>query len=607
MKCARCDHDLPQSDRFCGRCGLAQSADGKPVDPLIGITVADRYRIERRIGVGGMGTVYLGSHHRVGQKVAVKVLHERHASDEQLTLRFENEAMTYGRVHHPNLVSLHDFGRTPDGMFFMVLEYCPGMSLSAMVRKCKRLEPTLAVDVVSQIAQGLAAAHNVGIVHRDLKPENVVLMESRPGRYHVKLLDFGIAKSVDDDGPRLTQAGMVFGTPEYMSPEQARGEHVDARSDIYALGAMLYELLTGRPPFYGSNKMKVMHSQASDAPVPPREKVPEADLPEEICAIVLKCLEKKETARFQTAEELIAAFDEALGADRLTPLPLPSPSFVEDPFDAPADARDDSDSSSWAAARADESEPYRLHGTDRQSGLTEALMTASGLYRRPSAAALSFVALILCGSVGLAAWFAAEPVPQTLPDGPVATVPEELPDEPTPAVAVAPDPAPVAPAVVPAAPKKPKPKARAAAKPKPKPAKVATAAKPKPKPAKKQARKRAVVRIVADEPPKAEKKKDIGPAVAAAKKALRAGEFADARETIEQILKDAPDNKKAKTLRRQLNNTERALALGRLAYDGADCERTIETLQQVLRVSPGAKTASSMVSRCRDAMPPTTL
>ncbi len=242
-----------------------------------------------------------------------------------------------------------------------------------------------------------------------------------------------------------------------------------------------------------------------------------------------------------------------------------------------------------------------------QSGLTEALMTASGLYRRPSAAALSFVALILCGSVGLAAWFAAEPVPQTLPDGPVATVPEELPDEPTPAVAVAPDPAPVAPAVVPAAPKKPKPKARAAAKPKPKPAKVATAAKPKPKPAKKQARKRAVVRIVADEPPKAEKKKDIGPAVAAAKKALRAGEFADARETIEQILKDAPDNKKAKTLRRQLNNTERALALGRLAYDGADCERTIETLQQVLRVSPGAKTASSMVSRCRDAMPPTTL
>ena len=607
MKCARCDHDLPQIDRFCGRCGLAQSADGKPVDPLIGITVAERYRIERRIGVGGMGTVYLGSHHKVGQKVAVKVLHERHARDEQLTLRFENEAMTYGRVHHPNLVSLHDFGRTPDGMFFMVLEYCPGVSLSAMLRAHKRLEPTLAVDVISQIAQGLAAAHNVGIVHRDLKPENVILMESRPGRYHVKLLDFGIAKSVDDEGPRLTQAGMVFGTPEYMSPEQARGEHVDARSDIYALGAMLYELLTGRPPFNGPNKMKVMHSQASEPPMSPQVRLPDADLPDEVCAIVLKCLEKKESARFQTAEALIAALDDALGADRLTPLPLPSPSFVEDPFDPSAAPLDDG----GLAAHAQESEPYRLHGTEHPTGLTDALMTASGLYRRPSAAALSFVALILCGSVGLAAWFAAEPAAPAAPSGPVATVPEELHDEPAPVIAAAPEPEPVAvaPALAPAkpapAPVKAQPRAKPAPAPKPRPAKALAAAVPKP--AKKAERKRAVVRVVDEAPPEAEKKADIGPAVAAAEKALREGEFAEARDAIEKILEDAPKSRKAKALRRQLNDTERALALGRLAYDGADCERTIETLERVLQVSPGAKTASTMVSRCRDGMPPTTL
>ncbi|MEZ4466884.1 MAG: serine/threonine-protein kinase, partial [bacterium] len=321
MRCPRCDYSMPSGDRFCGRCGLARPTDGVPVDPLLGLTVAGRYRIDRRIGVGGMGTVYLGTHVRVGQRVAVKVLHERYAGDRALTQRFENEALTYARVSHPNLVALHDFGRTPDGCYFMVLEYCPGTALARLVRRHERLDPTLVVEVIIQVAQGLGAAHAAGIVHRDLKPENVMMVEAGPGRYHVKLLDFGIAKRLDDDGPRLTQAGMVFGTPEYMAPEQARGERVDGRSDIYALGCLLYELLTGDPPFVGSNKLQVMHRQASEKPRPPSESVP--GIPPALEAITLRCLEKRPADRFSSTDEFIAALEKAFGTERPTPVPPP--------------------------------------------------------------------------------------------------------------------------------------------------------------------------------------------------------------------------------------------------------------------------------------------
>ncbi|MCA9559889.1 MAG: protein kinase, partial [Myxococcales bacterium] len=359
MRCPRCDHVLPDGDRFCGRCGLSRSDDGIPVDPLLGITVAERYRIERRIGVGGMGTVYLGVHTRIGQKVAIKVLHERYAGDAQLTLRFENEALTYGQVTHPNLVNLHDYGRTHDGTFFMVLEYCPGISLAQLLRQEKRLEPPQATDIILQVAQGLGAAHAAGIVHRDLKPENVILTETRPGRYHARLLDFGIAKRLDDDGPRLTQAGMVFGTPEYMAPEQARGETVDARSDVYALGCVFYELLTGKPPFTGSNKMNVMHRQASEVPPPPSFKL-DTEVPGAIETAVMRCLEKRPDDRFPDAATLIEALDGALGADRLTPMPL-APAAAAPATEAPS-ATSAPQVSSEDDSRAADSAPFQLGG-----------------------------------------------------------------------------------------------------------------------------------------------------------------------------------------------------------------------------------------------------
>ena len=207
-----------------------RSTDGEPVDPLIGLTIADRYREGDWAWRDGHS---LSREARRFKDVAIKVLHERHTQDPKLAHRFEQEALTYGKVSHPNLVGLHDFGQTQDGTFYMALEYCPGTPLSNLLRTQRNLSVKLACDVVLQVAQALGAAHDRGIVHRDLKPENVILTQIRPGKYHVHLLDFGIAKLEDDDGPRLTQAGMVFGTPEYMSPEQARGRSVDNRSDIY--------------------------------------------------------------------------------------------------------------------------------------------------------------------------------------------------------------------------------------------------------------------------------------------------------------------------------------------------------------------------------------
>ncbi len=586
MKCARCDHLIPDNDRFCGRCGLAQAPDGKSIDPLIGVVVADRYRIEERIGVGGMGTVYLGSHTRVGQKVAIKVLHERHAGDAQLTLRFENEALTYGRVNHPNLVGLHDFGRTPEGMFFMVLEYCPGTPLSAVLRGRRALPAAVAVDIVVQIAQGLAAAHTAGFVHRDLKPENVVLMESRPGRFHAKLLDFGIAKSVDDDGPRLTQAGMVFGTPEYMSPEQARGEVVDHRSDVYALGCMLYELICGRPPFSGSNKMQVMHSQASEIPERPSVRAPEAAISEALETIILRCLMKRAQDRPQSAEALIDALDAAIGNDKLTPLPLPSSTSVSEATEQ--------DSVSLGVGA------LSLPGRS-ESGMTAALMRASGLHRGPSAASLGVLALLFCGTIAGAAWLFSEPTRKDSPAEPVVAASVAVP-VPLPPVASrpAPEPPPVAPAARTVAKAevaaKPAPKAKKAPKPAPAPA-VEVASKPAPTKPREPAAKA---------PPKP-RKPDVSVELAAAKKALRAGDFTAARFKVSGILDDDPDHSEATRLRKRVNDAEQALALGRLAYDGADCVKTIETLERVLRVAPEAKDVSAMVTRCRDALPPTTL
>ncbi len=278
-------------------------------DPLIGTVLASRYRVEKRLGAGGMGTVYLAQHIKLQKPMAVKVLHKEMSTVTEVVARFEREAIAAARIDHPNVVAATDFGTLEDGCFFLVLEYIAGRSLrSALVPGA--MSAHRALHIARQIADALSAAHDAGIVHRDLKPENVMLVDRRGRSDVVKVLDFGIAKVTWEDArgaPQLTRLGAVFGTPEYMAPEQAAGLSVDARADLYALGILLFEMLDGRAPFEGSDPVAVVQRQIRDAPPPLPPKTPP-----DVVALVTRLLAKKADERVQTAAEVVRRIDEIL-------------------------------------------------------------------------------------------------------------------------------------------------------------------------------------------------------------------------------------------------------------------------------------------------------
>src|SRR5580698_1144363 len=237
-------------------------------ESLIGLTLSGRYLIERLIGEGGMGAVYLAEHMHIRKRVAVKVLHAEMSRLPEVVARFEREAMAAAHIEHPNVAAATDFGKLDDGSFFLVLEYVEGQGLREAI-SAGRLELGRALHVMRQIASALWRAHALGIVHRDLKPENVMLVRREEDPDFVKVLDFGIAKvpvgeltneepaaSAASGAPKiLTQLGMVYGTPEYMAPEQALGQPVDARADLYAVGVMMFEMITGGRPFDHESKV----------------------------------------------------------------------------------------------------------------------------------------------------------------------------------------------------------------------------------------------------------------------------------------------------------------------------------------------------------------
>jgi serine/threonine-protein kinase len=285
---------------------------------LIGTVLSGRYRIERVIGEGGMGAVYQAEHAHMRKRLAVKVLHPEMSRLSEVVTRFEREAMAAAHIDHPNVAAATDFGKLEDGSFFLVLEYVEGQSLREALSG-GRLALARAIRITRQIASALARAHGLGIVHRDLKPENVMLVEREGDRDFVKVLDFGIAKvpvgelaGEKEKGPGqpvLTQLGMVYGTPEYMAPEQALGQPVDARADLYALGAMAFEMVTGRRPYDHASKVTLLGMHVT-APVPKMsERAPDAQVPAELDAIVSKLLAKESTQRFADARELIDALD----------------------------------------------------------------------------------------------------------------------------------------------------------------------------------------------------------------------------------------------------------------------------------------------------------
>jgi len=291
---------------------------GGEVDPRIGTLLAERYRIDALVGEGGMGKVYSAEHVLMRKRLAVKVLRRELTSVPEVVARFEREAMAAGNIEHPNVAGATDFGKLSDGAVFLVLEFVSGHSLRDEIARAP-FSVDRALHIARQIGSALSAAHAQGIVHRDLKPENVMLVEKGGDPDFVKVLDFGIAKvplgdvagSAAKSNP-ITKAGMVFGTPEYMAPEQALGQNVDGRADLYALGVILFEMLSGVRPFSSQSSVGILGQQLSKPPPTFAERVPDLLVPPAVEQITRKLLARDASERYDSATELSRAIDALL-------------------------------------------------------------------------------------------------------------------------------------------------------------------------------------------------------------------------------------------------------------------------------------------------------
>jgi len=313
-RCPKCKGLFDDRKVFCTTdgerliSGDTETLTGNLEGHLTGRVLDGKYRLERQIGRGGMGLVYIGLHTQFTRQFAIKLLLRGPADDPSLPARFRQEAEAAARIRHPNVVQVSDFGQTSDDLLYMVMEYVEGKSFRRLLEEEKRLDPRRAVELSSQICSAIAAAHRAGVVHRDLKPENV-MVEVIDGREMARVLDFGIAR-LKDAQARYTLPGGILGTPAYMSPEQCQGGEIDHRSDIYSLGVMLYEMLSGRPPFEAETWQGLMVKHINQSPEPLDAVSP--GLPAPLTRAVMRALEKSASKRHQEAAELAEELRTAL-------------------------------------------------------------------------------------------------------------------------------------------------------------------------------------------------------------------------------------------------------------------------------------------------------
>jgi len=315
-QCPKCKTENADNARFCSDCGTqlippkdipAQTITLEtPIQALTrGTLFAGRYEIIEELGTGGMGKVYRVEDTKAKEEIALKLLKPEIAADKKTIERFRNELTTARKIRHKNICGMYDIGDA-DGTTFITMEYVPGEDLKSFLRRSKKLTVETAVSIGKQICEGLAEAHKLGVVHRDLKPGNIMIDEEG----NVRIMDFGIARSLS--AKAVTVAGTMVGTPEYMSPEQAEGKEVDRRSDIYSLGVILFEMVTGQPPFEGESPLSVAMKHKSEAPPNPKKLVPQ--IPEGLNRLILRCLEKDREKRWQSARELIGELEQVCPA-----------------------------------------------------------------------------------------------------------------------------------------------------------------------------------------------------------------------------------------------------------------------------------------------------
>jgi serine/threonine protein kinase len=303
--CGKCRQEYPGDALFCPMCGAAKARDFEG-DPLVGTVIGDRYLIVERIGHGASGTIYRGEQTALRRKVAVKVLHHELSRDELAMERFRRAATTVSEIDNEHIVAIHDFGRTGDGRLYLAMELLDGETLYELMQREHQLPIERSVDILVQLGEALMEAHAMGYIHRDLRPRNIFLSRRRGHENYVKILDFGLAKLVEKEGEAAsTSLGMTFGDPRYMSPEQARGDPVDRRADIYSLGCIAYEMIVGDAPFNAPKVFEVLTQHLERPPKPPIDRRP--DCPPWLNSAILCALAKRPDERFMTIFRFVQA------------------------------------------------------------------------------------------------------------------------------------------------------------------------------------------------------------------------------------------------------------------------------------------------------------